>query len=379
MEGKKNVVIIGAGNGGVVTANQLAKNSNLSVTILDKSPFHVYQPGLVDFMFGDATPETITKETRLLLDRRVNFVQKKVVKADVENHKVIAEDGSEYNYDYLVISPGVTEKKKFNFPAWHDIDSVTKIKEGMADLNGKNVVVGYYGLIKCPAAPFEISFMLKRKYPKANVILLNPVAQPPKLQVPMANLLGQASKELGIQVKRGFKLSGVDGNTMVSEDGEKVQFDYAIIDSPIKVHKEFEDLSDDSGLIPVDKVSLKYKNFDNVYAIGDTTNITFPPKTGALAHFEAIHVAKSISNDINGGNKPLFDGRAMCAVYAGNSKGMMVYMDYEKSVAQGRNLVFYTSKKLFMSLYWASLTGSLDKMLDAFSSSLARTATKVSN
>ncbi|BBG27456.1 NAD(P)/FAD-dependent oxidoreductase [Sulfuracidifex tepidarius] len=377
---KKHVVIIGAGNGGVVTANQLAKEGNLHVTVLDKSAYHVYQPGLVDLMFDESmTPGMIMKETKLILDRRVNFVQKKVIKADVDNHKVVTEDGSEYSYDYLVISPGVTEKKKFNFPAWHDIDSVTKIREGITDLNGKNVVVGYYGLIKCPAAPFEISFMLKRKYPKANVTLLNPVAQPPKLQVPMANLLGQASKEMGIQVKRGFKLSGIDGNTMISEDGEKFQFDYAIIDSPIHVHKEFEDLSDDSGLIPVDKASLKFKDFDNVYAIGDTTNITFPPKTGALAHFEAIHVAKSILSNVNGGNKPVFDGRAMCAVYAGNNKGMMVYMDYEKSTAQGRNFMFYASKKLFMSLYWASLTGSLDKTLEAFSNSIAKTAVKTPN
>ncbi len=372
MSSKKRVVVVGAGNGGTVVANLLSKHEQVAVTVFDKSPYHLYQPGLVDYMFDDKMdPSMIRRNTRDILNRNVNFIQKKVVKADVDNHRIITEDGNEYAYDYLVLSPGVTEKRKFNFPAWHDEGSVSKIKEGMVDLNGKKVVVGYYGLIKCPAAPFEISFLLKRKYPRANVTLLNPVSQPPKLQIPMANALGQASRDMGIVVKRGFKLKEVEGNTMTSEDGDKVEYDYAIIDSPIKVHPEFEDLADESSLIPVDKYTLHFKNFDNVYAIGDTTNITFPPKTGALAHFEATYVGKSIINDIAGGSKSNFDGRAMCAVYTGANKGMMVYMDYERSNARTGNIAFYLTKKLFMSLYWASLSGSLDSILNSLSASMA--------
>ncbi|MCY0850827.1 NAD(P)/FAD-dependent oxidoreductase [Sulfuracidifex metallicus] len=375
MTSVKKVVIIGAGNGGVVAANQLAKSEGVKITVIDKSPFHVYQPGLVDMLFDEKiTSDSIRKETRTLLYKNIDFVQKKVIKADIQNHEVVTDDGNRIGYDYLIISPGVTEKNKFGFPPWHDIESITKIRDSMGDLNGKNVVVGYYGLIKCPAAPFEISFMLKRKYPKAKVTLLNPVSQPPKLQVPMANLLGQTAKEMGIQVKRGFKLSEVKDNLMVSEEGEKVQFDYGIIDSPIKVHKEFEDLSDSTGLIPTDKFSLEFKDFDNVFVIGDATNITFPPKTGAMAHFEAVYVSKSILSDINGQEKTKFDGRAMCAVYAGINKGMLVYMDYEKSTAQGRNLAYYVSKKMFMSLYWASLTGSINSLLEGLSSAFATKA-----
>ena len=52
----KRVVVVGGGSGGISTAARLAKNSDLSVTIVDASKNHYYQPiwtlvggGLYDF------------------------------------------------------------------------------------------------------------------------------------------------------------------------------------------------------------------------------------------------------------------------------------------------------------------------------------------
>lgn len=55
-------------------------------------------------------------------------------------------------------------------------------------------MVGYFGLIKCPATPFELSFLLKQKFPKAEVTLLNSVAQPPEIQKPMVEKLVKRAK-----------------------------------------------------------------------------------------------------------------------------------------------------------------------------------------
>jgi sulfide:quinone oxidoreductase len=192
------------------------------------------------------------------------------------------------------------------------------------------------------------------------VTLLNPVSQPPDIQKPMAELLGKRSKELGINVIRGFKIRDIDNNskTIYSEDNQKNSYDMALLDTPIRAPQEFENLTDKTGFIPVDKYTLKYKDYDNVFAVGDITNIMVPPKTGAIAHLGAKNIADNIYADINGYEKKKFDGSIFCAVYGGFNKGLFIQMNYEKSKAAGPFSIFYLMKKSFIKLYWNTLSGN---------------------
>ena len=358
------VLVVGAGNGGTVVANSLAKRG-IDVTVIEPSEYHYYQPGIVDVAMGTEKEDAIRRRVSDLLNPRVRLIKDRAVKVDIENRKVIAQNGMEVNYDYLVLSPGVVNKD-IDLPHWHTLEGAIKMREMINSFQGNKIVVGYFGVIKCPMAPFEFAFLLRQRFPKVDITLINPVAQPPELQKPMAEKLGKRSKELGINVMRGIKIKEVDKEKKViyTEDGQKVEYDLALIDTPIKVGNEFSNLVDQSGFIPVDKDTLNYKGYSDVYVIGDATNILVPPKTGSIAHFQAVLVSENIANEIFGYEKKKFDGRAMCAGYSGYNEGMFVYMDYQKSKALGPSTLYHLAKKSFTQLYWYTLTGKIDFMLD---------------
>jgi sulfide:quinone oxidoreductase len=356
---KRKVVIVGGGNAGSVVANKLAKNTDLEVTVIEPSEYHYYQPGTVDIVGGIGKEEEMIKNTSDILHAR--WIKDYATKVDVENHTVFLKNGDKIDYDYVVIAAGVKNKKLEGFPEWHTIEGAKLMKTMADNFEGKKIVVGYFGLIKCPAAPFELSFILKQRFPKADITLVNPVAQPPQIQKPMAEILGKIAKEMGVQVIRGFKIKEIDRQNKIieSENGEKINYDLAFIDTPIRASEEFSNLVDNSGLIPVNKETLRFKDYDNVFAIGDITNITIPPKTGAIAHFEANYVVKEIQNDLYGQGKGKFDGSAACAVYNGYGKGAFIYMNYEKSYALGPSSIFFTAKKTFAHIYWLTVEGKL--------------------
>ncbi|BAB67317.1 NAD(P)/FAD-dependent oxidoreductase [Sulfurisphaera tokodaii] len=364
----KKVVIVGAGNGGTVVANNLAKYDEVEVTVIEPSEYHYYQPGIVDVVMSFEKEDKIMRKVSEVLNPRAKLIQDRVIKVDIENRKVITQKGKEIEYEYLVLAPGVINKD-IGLPHWHNLDGAIKLREQVNSFNGKKIVVGYFGIIKCPMAPFEFAFLLRQRFPKADITLINPVSQPPELQKPMAEKLGKRAKELNIEVIRGVKIKEVDKEKKMiyADDGQVFSYDLALIDTPIRVSDEFSNLTDQSGFIPVDKEKLNYKDYSDVFVVGDATNITLPPKTGAIAHFQAITVSSNIINDIRGYEKKTFDGKAMCAGYAGYNEGLFVYMDYKKSKAIGPSTLYNAAKRAFLNLYWYTLTGKIDFMLDLVS------------
>ncbi|QKR00351.1 NAD(P)/FAD-dependent oxidoreductase [Metallosphaera tengchongensis] len=351
----QKVVIVGGGNGGAVVANRL-RSRELDVTVVDPSPYHLYQPGIVDYVFGVESEESIVKRVDQVIS--ASLIQGKVTKVEVDNHTVFVGD-RKLEYDYLVLAPGVRSKNPPDVPSWHTLEEGKKLKEQLSSFNGKRIVVGYWGVIKCPAAPFEFSFLLKERFKDAQVTLLNPVTNPPEIQRPMAERLGKRAKELGIEIKRGFKIRSVNTKEkeVESEDGEKVKYDLALLDAPVKVSEEFSGLVDQSGFIPVDKTTLRYRNYDNVFVVGDANNIIVPPKTGSKAHYEAKTVANNILAKVEGGEEKKYDGSAMCAVYSGFTKGLFITMNFERSRAYNESVAFNRMKRMFTHIYWTSLKG----------------------
>ncbi|BBD73439.1 hypothetical protein HS1genome_1828 [Sulfodiicoccus acidiphilus] len=343
------VVVVGAGNGGAVTANLLS-SKGLDVVVVDPSPQHVYQPGLLDLALGEdlavSRPIQDVVMAPVLRDR--------ARKVRVEDHSVLVGD-KEIVYDYLVLAPGV-ESVEVPLPAWHTVDGALSIRERIRSFSGTKIVVGYWGVVKCPAAPFEMAFSLKLRYPKAEVTLLNPVSSPPELMRPMSEALGKRARELGVRVMRGFTVSRVDtgSRTIESESGERVEYDLALLDPPVKVGKEFKELAK-GDFIPVDE-RLRYGRYDDVFVVGDANGLTFPPKTGGKAHYEAKVAAWNVLAKVNGWEERKYDGRAMCAIYGGGD-GFLVRMDFSGSRVLGPNKAFKDLKRAFASLYWATLKG----------------------
>ena len=77
----KRVVILGGGVGGTIVANLLGRKlkkqidgGQASVTVVDTSGQHVYQPGFMYIAFGHERASKLSRPERGLLDQRVKLV-----------------------------------------------------------------------------------------------------------------------------------------------------------------------------------------------------------------------------------------------------------------------------------------------------------------
>lgn len=115
---KSNIIIIGAGTGGVSLAKQLALSPNFDpndITIFDPSKTHHYQPGWTKIAGLPNKMDLVEKSkfnVEELLDTnkngsRFNFQNVAVKSLDPDNNRLEDENGEEWTYDQLIVSCGI--------------------------------------------------------------------------------------------------------------------------------------------------------------------------------------------------------------------------------------------------------------------------------
>jgi NADH dehydrogenase len=131
----KNVVIIGGGYAGVLTAKKLAKrlkkNPDVRITLIDKNTFHTMLTELHEVAACRVEEDSIRiPYAKIFAGRRINFVHDYVELVDFENKLVRGRKGS-YPYDYVVVSAGsrptyfgVKGAKENTYPLWSFEDAV---------------------------------------------------------------------------------------------------------------------------------------------------------------------------------------------------------------------------------------------------------------
>jgi NADH dehydrogenase len=106
---KPRVVIAGAGFGGLAAARALA-HSAVEVTVVDHNNYHTFPPLLYQVAAGELEPGDIAYPVRTILRKMpgARFVLAKVERVDL-SHRVLATDGPELPYDYLILAIGTVD------------------------------------------------------------------------------------------------------------------------------------------------------------------------------------------------------------------------------------------------------------------------------
>jgi NADH:ubiquinone reductase (H+-translocating) len=115
---RPRVVVIGGGFGGLYAARAL-RRAQLDVTVIDRTNHHVFQPLLYQVATATLAPTHITAPIRWLLRRQANtrVIMAEVTGIEVATRRVTCDDGSTFDYDYLIVATG-SRHSYFAHPEW---------------------------------------------------------------------------------------------------------------------------------------------------------------------------------------------------------------------------------------------------------------------
>ena len=366
----KNVLILGGGVGGTIVANILARKTsaeNIKITLVDAKDKHVYQPGFIYVAFGNEKPESLIKDERKLLNKRVEFIVDEATKVDAEKKHVFTKSGKVLDYDYLVMATGARlnaaevpgYEDAFHF---YDLESALKLRDALKNFNQGKIVIGIGGLpYKCPPAPSESACQLDYVFrqrglrDKVDIHYLSPLPRVFPIES-VSPLIQKVMESKGIAVTEMFNIETIDPKTKTvsSLEGESIQYDLLIVVPPHRGAKIVEDsgLGDRGGWIPTDKHTLKVKGHGDMYAVGDCTDIP-TSKAGATAHYEAKIIAENIAAEIKGERLKEYDGKVRCFFDAGFKRATTISFNFghpPKPIPLSRH--WYWGKMLVGKLYW---------------------------
>jgi sulfide:quinone oxidoreductase len=87
--------------------------------------------------------------------------------------------------------------------------------------------------------------------------------------------------------------------------------------------------------VPTDQHTLQAKAKDNIFALGDATNLP-SSKAGSVVHFQSEILTKNILSYIQGKElKASFDGHSNCFIESGYGKAFLIDFNYDLDPVEG--------------------------------------------
>jgi NADH dehydrogenase len=116
--GRPKVVIIGAGFGGLASAQALG-GTDLAVTVVDRLNYHLFQPLLYQVALAALSATDVAYPIRRILRHHTNIevLLDEVRQIDLPRRRVRLADGIELAYDYLIVAAGA-ETSYFGHDDW---------------------------------------------------------------------------------------------------------------------------------------------------------------------------------------------------------------------------------------------------------------------
>lgn len=119
---RPHVVIVGAGFAGLNAAKRLA-GADVSITVVDRRNFHLFQPLLYQVATAALNPSDIAQPIRSIFRKQRN-VEKvllgEVRDVRVDERVVVLEDATQIPYDYLLIATGAAHSY-FGNDGWREV------------------------------------------------------------------------------------------------------------------------------------------------------------------------------------------------------------------------------------------------------------------
>ena len=367
------VLIIGGGSGGLMTASKMKRErSTIDVAVVEPSDKHIYQPAWT--LVGANTydyDKTIRSEASVM-PKGVTWIKDKAVTFNPENNEVTLGSGDKVTYDYLILSPGIQI----------DLDGI----EGLKETIGKNGVCSNYvnpkytwevlknfkggnalftqptTPIKCGGAPQKIMYLAEEHFvktgtrDKTKVIFATPGSVIFGVS-PFKEELERIIQKKQIITKYQYAITKIDGENkeahfrlaksgenqcVINEDPnikERVSGDLHVIIpfemlhlAPPQSAPDFikeSPFANEAGWIDVNINTLQHNKYKNVFAVGDAAALP-TAKTGAAIRKQAPVVVGNILHlmDSNTLGSKKYKGYSSCPLVTGYGKMLLAEFGY---------------------------------------------------
>jgi sulfide:quinone oxidoreductase len=389
---KKQIVILGGGTGGTMTANRLRRRfgaDEAEIHVIDRDDRHVYQPGLLFVPFGLASVNEIVRPRRRQLRSGVVFHEAEVAWVELDRDEIVLLDGDVLPYDVLVVASGARlqpeETDGLTADGWNErvftfysSDGADGLRRALERFDGGRFVVNLVDMpIKCPVAPLEFAFLadwhLRERGIRDRTELIYSTPLDSAFTKPTcAEHLSFLLEEKEIELVTEFSAGEVDGvgGKLTSFDGRDLDFDL-LVTVPLHGGADFlqrtPGLADALGFVPTDKATLQTTVKPNVFALGDATDLP-TSKAGSVTHFEAEVLSENIvryfaDRELEHG----FDGHANCFIETGFHKALLIDFNYDTEPLPGHfptafglpllreSRLNHLGKLAFQWVYWHAL------------------------
>lgn len=399
----KKLVILGAGTAGTMMLNKLYNaldKNEWQITIVDQSETHYYQPGFLFIPFGIYSKKDVIKPKRDFFPSGINAITSEIEKIEPLNNRVVLKNNQVISYDYLIIATGSkihpeqTEGMKEelwykNIFDFYTIEGACALASFFKHWEGGKLIVNITEMpIKCPVAPLEFAFLSDWYFTergirdKVEIHFVTPL--PGAFTKPKASaILGDFLNKKNIKLTSEFSIGRVDNaeKKIISWDEQEIPFD-VLVTIPTNMGDESisrSDMGDELNFISTDKHTLQAIGYDNIFVIGDATNLP-SSKAGSVAHFQADILLENFLSLIEGREpRAKFDGHANCFIESGFGKGILIDFNYDTEPLPGKfplpgigpfslleeTKMNHYGKIMFRWIYWNFLVKGLELPLES--------------
>lgn len=318
--GRKRIVILGGGSGGIVAATMLGRalGPDHDVLLVDRRDEHLFMPGFLFLMIGRRRPQDISRKLRKLEARNVKVLRDEVLGIDPARQEVELENGR-IPYDYLIVSLGLRTAPELipgfveaSHHAW-ELEATLRLNRALETFPGGRILVGVpLGPYRCPPAPYEAQWLLDSYFRERGLrdrVAIEFFTRDPEpagdAHEPIV-WMDAESRRRNIKQHYEFVVHSIDPErkTVTGLYGYQLSYDLLFMIPPHRPAQALLDsgLADSETGIRVDYDTLATK-WSNVYAIGDCADMP-ASKAGVVAHQEADVVAHNLIVEISGRGEP---------------------------------------------------------------------------
>ncbi|MBS3760808.1 NAD(P)/FAD-dependent oxidoreductase [Halodesulfurarchaeum sp.] len=375
----ERIVIVGGGSGGTITANRLSEEleseieaGKIEITVVSANPNHLYKPLYLYIPLGEAELEDTRRPLVDLVDHRVTLVYKRVTEIDTDGKSLAMDDGSELDYDYLVVgtgaipqpeeTPGLGEDEPGHH--FYGPDASENLRETLANFDEGHLVLSVIGTPHvCPAAPVEFPMIVEEWFRERGVredieiTYTYPIQRLHGVR-PTAEWMVPRFEERDIETKTFFNVENVEDGTIETLEGKELDFDLMIGIPEFTASPIIEEAGLGEEWMEVDRNTLESEHAEDVWGIGDVTNLP-TSKAGSVAHYASGTLVSRIASEVRDQvPTATFHGKTICFIEAGTEEGTFIEFAYDREpVVRDENRFLHWSKLGYNEAYWLTARG----------------------